>query len=51
MASEEHDNNCINCGHRHRTFAHPDCIACQSNIKTMQQFPGWVPEGGEHEVP
>lgn len=51
MASKEHDNNCINCRRRRNKLSDPDCIKCQANIKTMQQFPGWEPEEGSDEVP
>lgn len=43
MASIEHDNNCINCLHRHESSTFQKCVACLKNAKQGNQFPEWEP--------
>lgn len=43
MASSQHDNNCINCLHRHEKSIFQSCADCVKNSKKADQFPGWQP--------
>jgi len=44
MASKEHDNNCINCLHRHEKETHRNCTICFRPVVKGNAFPGWEPE-------
>lgn len=42
MASREHDDNCINCQHRHEQSTFENCVACNKPRKKGEShFPGW----------
>lgn len=43
MASTQHDDNCINCQHRHEKSTFKQCVDCVKNSKKGDQFPGWEP--------
>ena len=43
MASNQHDDNCINCLHRHEKSTFKACIDCNSTSTSDNKFPSWTP--------